>query len=45
MLVAGMVAQAAGELAGYLAGSDAVTRDRYDDFEIRRLMFVRPPSD
>lgn len=41
MLVVGLVAQAAGELAGYLAGSDAATRDRYDDFEIRRLMFVR----
>ena len=41
MLVIGLVAQAAGELAGHLAGSDAATRDRYDDYEIRRLMFVR----
>lgn len=40
LLAVGMVMQAAGEMAGYIAGESRRASDVYDDYEVRQLSFT-----
>lgn len=42
-LVVCSLVEAAGESVGYALGGEARTRERYDDYEIRRLTYTRHP--